>query len=204
MPNFYATNVAEGRIIDFSTFVWMCAREFSPFEIDRENNRPFGWIPSKEDIAEIVGEDNTKLQLQIETTINLLEEMKNRSDVEWEKYRQQEEKAEKDQYLIKQQEAKTKQQRCEAMLQLVKKWRLPSQDHLNLKNFMITSLEDAIIFYEHPPPKVQYISTEEYKEKILQYEQDYLNKCLSLRSQRMFSAKAKRRWIEALLKSVKG
>jgi len=53
MATGYTYPVREGKITDFPTFAWYCAKEFGAFVLDRDNNRPIGWVPTEEELAKI-------------------------------------------------------------------------------------------------------------------------------------------------------
>jgi len=200
MATGYTYPVRAGQITDFSTFAWFCAKGIDVFCRDRDTNRPIGWIPTEAELAEICG-DNDYYEKQIVIAKKDLFEFYNCSDDDWRKKQAQD----IDQAVLHYEQTITtnelRRARYTSMLSKVADWTPPTEDHVHMKEFMISQLKDSLNS-DMLPLRSPEETLEEYKfrkistaQRMLSYFEEQDLDCKQ-------TAKERREWITALARSL--
>lgn len=138
MPTGYTAAVATGEMTDFNTFVWNCARAFVPLVTLRDEpltgTRPEPFKPSSfyEENMQRIDADLTHF---LSMTSSEAEAARDAAQQELEAS-------------VANREAERQVQAAnyQAMIDKVNSWLAPTDDHLELKKFMLTQLQESLKF----------------------------------------------------------
>lgn len=135
MPTAYTHKVMEGSCESFSEFALLCARNFGACVSMRDD-------PLSKDIPEF--EPSTYHKVELERSLKELEVLESSTPEDIEHLYKDYVKKELDYYKRASKEHINTRIRYEQMLLKVRLWNVPTQDHENLKKFMIEQLESSI------------------------------------------------------------
>jgi hypothetical protein len=161
MPTGYTTNVQEGKVVELKDYILDCSRNFGALIHMRDDSNN----------TEIRYREVSDYHLkQLERAKNNYEEFKKLTDEEIqlkldESYNQN--LKDKKESLKRFEEGK---QRYLDMLDKVKGWQPPSEEHINLKNFAIKQLEESLDF-DYSDRTKEYYLQEPFKDTIEGYKQ---------------------------------
>ena len=157
MPTGYTLDLFDGKDVTFEEFVLKCARAFGAL-IDMRDE------PMDAPIPERLEPSDHHLK-ELEKAKRRLKEIRKWNE---EKAEQEAERAyrealkEREEFIKKN---KLIRKRYEDMLSKVQKWKPPTIEHVNLKQFMIQQLVESIEYDCFIPEMPQRLSGEEYKEQ---------------------------------------
>ena len=142
MPTGYTAPVKDGEITEFNEFAWRCARAFGAMILMREEP-----LDKKIDIPDHYEPDPQSYnEKSLKEAIERLPAVEAMTDEEAEVAAQKErDELEKRQERYNAEAAQAKE-RYEAMLEKVRAWEPPSEDHAELKAFMESQLTESIEF----------------------------------------------------------
>lgn len=195
MPTGYTASVQDGSITDFSVFAMRCARAFGALVMMRDEPHdasiPTEFLPSTYNAEALV-----KAQAEIRRLEAMTEDeiqaaaSKDFADrtVSWENLKK---------------ERMEHRARYNAMLEKVLLWTPPSDDHQELKKFMIQQLQESIRFdcsAECPPP-VQVASRDWYAKAVMAAQHDLIYHAEADKKERERTA-ARNKWVADLRASL--
>lgn len=202
MPTGYTYPVREGEITDFPTFAWFCAGGIDVFCRDRDNNRPIGWIPTEEELADICGENDRYYEKQIVFAKKELLELHGCDDEAWRKAHATSIERRKRDYEQRVAEKKVIHERYTSMLSKVADWIPPTDAHKRMKEFMIEQLKESIDADCTRPVLCETETLEEYKYEMISILErniaNYEEADLLCKQE----ARIRRDWIEKLARSL--
>lgn len=139
MPTGYTAAVGDGEVTDFAVFAKRCARAFGALMSMRD-------APEDAPIPPVFEPDTRLADKHIEEAKRTLTEAASRTEAQW-----LVEAAEVDQKILthwRESEAKRLlvANRYQSMLDKVRAWNPPTDEHVGLKEFMIEQLEKSILF----------------------------------------------------------
>lgn len=156
MPTGYTADVGEGKTT-FEEFVLTCARAFGATIMQRDE--PIDVPPRIVPMSDYHERALTEAK-------NALAELRNMTDEDFELAAEREFLQATSEYHKRLDENKRIEDNYRSMLSKVKNWDAPTEDHQNLKQFMIEQLESSIDFdCKYVPTKPTLLSADEYKRK---------------------------------------
>lgn len=199
MPTGYTADLYDGKDVSFEDFALNCARAFGAFASLRDD--PDAKLPREFTVDEYYVDCVEKAEKDLVEVLNMTDED---FVIEAEKY-YNEKQSHLQQTIKRNRELRA---RYENMLQQVKAWEPPTDDHVEYKEFMINQLEESIKFdasverYENELANLSVETVVEAKERIIEdveWTFDYARKQL----EREEEAAAKRsEWAGALFRSL--
>lgn len=138
MPTGYTADVQSGKVTDFKTFAWQCARAFGALITMRDD-------PSDARIPEEFKPDDYYLTAVQQAEVRLgrvLAMTPAECDGAAKREHDEAEKYAADYVAKKAQE----RQRYQAMIEKVEAWKVPSSEHAEMKSFMLEQLRKSIDF----------------------------------------------------------
>ena len=195
MPTGYTLDLYDGKDITFEEFVLKCARAFGALISMRDE-------PIDAPIPERFEPSDYHLK-ELEKAKKRLKEVKKWDE---EKTEQEAERAyrealkEREEFIKKN---KLIRKRYEDMLSKVQKWKPPTIEHVNLKQFMIQQLVESIEYDCFIPEMPQRLSGEEYKEQQIKKalsDIDYHEREYAEEVNRVYE---RNRWLLSLRESLK-
>ena len=185
MPTGYTADVQSGKVTEFKDFALQCARAFNALPIPDEF-KPNSYIKTRLD------ETNDALSdLDAMTEDEIVQASKQHNANELQRFKE------------RMQENADQRARYEAMLSKAVEWTPPTDDHADLKGFMISQLHESIKFdcsYVHESPKpmtpTEWLNA---RRSELQREVEYYTKSHEEEIQR---AAKRTEWVKALKKSL--
>ena len=135
MPTDHTKPVKDGTVTNFNEFAWSCARAFGPLVTLRDDNNatiPVAFKPSPyytERLNALYAELDELREITPEMAEEKVEEIYRAAMTGWKERRERN---------------RVEQNRYQDMLLRVYAWTPPTPDHLELKNFMVSQLEDSI------------------------------------------------------------
>ena len=195
MPTGYTLDLYDGKDITFEEFVLKCARAFGAL-IDMRDEPMDAPIPER-------FEPSDYHLKELEKAKKRLEDVK-----EWNKEKAEQEAERAYQEALKKREEFVKKnnlirKRYEDMLSKVQKWKPPTIEHVNLKQFMIQQLVESIEYDCFIPEMPQRLSGEEYKEQQIKKalsDIDYHEREYAEEVNRVYE---RNRWLLSLRESLK-
>lgn len=197
MPTVYTADLYDGKDVSFEDFTLNCARATLPSLRDE----PDAEIPDEFKVAEYHVERFEKAKEE-------LEKAKQMTDEDFAAEAEKTFAREKESLLRTIEEKKAIRKRYENMLEEVKQWVPPTSDHVALKNFMISQLEDSIKydaptgFYEKKLAELTLETVEEAKSRLMDDCIWELNFSKERLEQAGDAAKYRTEWVSQLRKSL--
>lgn len=200
MPTGYTADLYDGKDVSFEDFTLNCARAFGALVSLRDE--PDAEIPDEFKVDEFYVKKFEKAEEELEKAKQMTDE-----DFAAEA---EETFAERKELLLRMiEEKKEIRKRYENMLEQVKQWVPPTEDHIELKNFMMSQLEDSIQadgstdYYEKELAELRCETVEEAKSRLMEDRIWDFNRSKEQLEKAEYAAKDRTEWVSQLRKSLK-
>ena len=201
MPTGYTAPVQDGKITEFSDFALNCARAFGALILLRDSDTSLETTKRFIDNGSYL-ENSTYNEERIRKATERIAELRRMSDEEVLACAQSEANDVVRRNRERAVQTQTERARYENMLDKVKAWTPPTEDHVSFKNFMIEQLEGSIDFdctpYQQPVPEV---SLKWRDDQIAMEERSLELAVKNIQESRKRDA-SRKAWIEGLINSL--
>ncbi len=194
MPTGYSAPIQNNPNYTFPDFVWDCARAFGALIMMRDE-------PQGAPIPEFIPEDNYHTKRLQEATQQLKTAM-GRSLEEWGVIWNEHNAAASEQHRKLVEQTAVTRNRYEAMLAQVKAWAPPSNEHVELKNFMVQQIESSIQFDCWFPEPARTLPLREFITSEIDRMRDLVERYTQEAEKERERNEARNRWIRVLRESV--
>lgn len=204
MPTEYTAKLYSGEEQSFEEFAIQCSRAFGAFSHMKDE-------PFYDNVPEMIPFDLSFHHERISHALQLFVDFQNKSDYAIEVKMRQEYEYSLEKLQATVQRKKAAQQRYEAMLAKVESWNPPTEDHKNIKEFMIQQLKDSLASdcsTEYEKREIQEL--QQNKETVEQYrarQTEILKKNLDFAKEQLdkeiHSIQEKNQWILDFRKSLR-
>lgn len=199
MPTGYTADIYEDKDVSFEDFALNCARAFGAFAHLRDD--------PKAELSDEFKVDEYYVE-RFEEAKEELEKAKQMTDEDFAAEAEKIFAREKESLLRTIEEKKAIRKRYENMLEEVKQWVPPTNDHIELKNFMISQLEDSIQadgsadYYEEKLAELRCKTAEETRSQLMEDRIWDLNYSKEQLEKAEYAAKYRTEWVSQLRKSL--
>lgn len=193
------THILVEKNLDFNQFVMICTRAFGHLINMRDENLDKE-IPNELPLDTYYKDESEKHKQKI----NLLKRMSKTEAINWAKAQIN--------YTLKGtedtfQKNKIEQKKCQAILEQVKSWTPPTEDHLPLKTFMIDQLEcsikdNLITYYKDEIKRIKNLDPLEYYKDQIKMEEESLEHTQNYWERTLTANKKSNKWLKDLRKSL--
>lgn len=133
MPTGYTAKVADRDEVTFNEFAWDCARAFGAFVNQRDDNGP---PILEEEVSDYYLDAIAKAESELDEWLSLSEQQKYDRVMG----------NQNEQYLRMRRERDNKKRRYYRMVEMVKEWEPPTEEHVEMKHFMLDQLVESLRF----------------------------------------------------------
>lgn len=200
MPTGYTADLYEGKDVSFEDFALNCARAFGAFASLRDE--PDAKLPREFTVDEYYVKEFEKAEAD-------LEKVKYMTDEDFLLEAEAVYVANRASLLKTIKEHKAIRSRYENMLQQVKAWEPPTDDHVGYKEFMINQLEESIKFdasvqrYEEELAELRKETVEEVRERMIEDAEWTVNYAKEKLKAAEVQAESRSAWSSALFESLR-
>lgn len=197
MPTSYTAPVKDGEITEFKDFAKRCARAFGALISIRDEPLSSD-IPERLITPDYYYDNLTKAQRE-------LRKFERMTDKELDQIRHDEHKSNLKQHFERQKEEQRTKKRYDDMLEKARAWKPPTEDHKELKSFMIEQLNESKKFdcgyYDNkPPPNLK--PFDEWKQDRLKTLTDNVNRQIKSLEEEQERVRNRNKWIKVFLESL--
>lgn len=199
MPTGYTDSVIKGECVDFQEFALACARNFGALIMMRDEPRdaeiPDEFQPNTSYYDESEAKARATLAFLESASPEEIAAKVDASNADRLAYREK--------YLA---EARLAEERCDAMLEKVYAWTPPTEEHGNLKKFMIDQLEDTRRYdgVGGYTPDATPLSVEEWVEAERSKAEDSITYAIEKRAAEIDRTAERNAWVRVLRESLAG